>query len=121
MATVVASSQQRCVQHGAYLDFASVVLGWQGGQLRLRRLRLGSRPVGPVPDDIADQDGEDTARDDDQARGRKNDGEAGRFESFARHWIPFITGKVGRANSGWRGRTLGRCSTREPTRLQLGV
>ena len=43
------------------------------------------RPVGPVLGDVANQNGEYTARNGQQARGLQSDGEVGRFDWLARH------------------------------------
>lgn len=48
----------------------------------------GSHYIGPVAYDVADQDAEQAACDDQQARGLQGVGEAGRFEWFACHWDP---------------------------------
>jgi len=66
----------------------------------------GSHNFGPLAYDVADQDAEQAARDDQQPRGLQGVGEAGGFEWFACHWDPL---RIRRGDFGpWRGHALGR-------------
>jgi hypothetical protein len=62
------------------LDLASLSYG----DAKLGR-SLGSHDIGPLTYVVADQDAEQAACDDQQARGLQGIGEAGRFEWFACH------------------------------------